>query len=41
MIMQLLAGAQLIEVDLSLKEDRALFTGAQKRAMPPFAVGSN
>lgn len=31
MIMQLLAGAQLIEVDFSLKEDRALFGGAQKR----------
>ncbi|OMH79463.1 Protein transport protein SEC61 subunit alpha [Zancudomyces culisetae] len=30
MIMQLLAGAQLIEVDYSLKEDRALFSGAQK-----------
>lgn len=32
MIMQLLAGANLIEVDFSLKEDRALFGGAQKRA---------
>jgi len=31
MIMQLLAGANLIEVDFSLKEDRALFSGAQKR----------
>jgi protein transport protein SEC61 subunit alpha len=31
MIMQLLAGAQLIEVDFSLKDDRALFGGAQKR----------
>lgn len=30
MIMQLLAGANLIEVDFSLKEDRALFSGAQK-----------
>ncbi|KAG7089694.1 translocon subunit [Marasmius oreades] len=30
MIMQLLAGANLIEVDFSLKEDRALFGGAQK-----------
>ena len=30
MIMQLLAGASLIEVDFSLKEDRALFGGAQK-----------
>ncbi len=30
MIMQLLAGAQIIEVDYSLKEDRALFSGAQK-----------
>ena len=32
MIIQLLAGANLIEVDFSLKEDRALFGGAQKRA---------
>lgn len=31
MIMQLLAGAQLVEVDFTLKEDRALFGGAQKR----------
>lgn len=30
MIMQLLAGANLVEVDFSLKEDRALFGGAQK-----------
>jgi protein transport protein SEC61 subunit alpha len=30
MIMQLLAGAQLVEVDFTLKEDRALFGGAQK-----------
>jgi len=30
MIMQLLAGANLIEVDFNLKEDRALFGGAQK-----------
>lgn len=34
MIMQLLAGAQLIEVDYSLKDDRALFGAAQKRALP-------
>lgn len=33
MIMQLLAGANLIEVDYSLKEDRALFSGAQKREL--------
>lgn len=32
MIMQLLAGANLIDVDFNLKEDRALFGGAQKRA---------
>ena len=31
MIMQLLAGANLIDVDFSLKEDRALFSGGQKR----------
>lgn len=33
MIMQLLAGANLVEVDFSLKEDRALFGGAQKREL--------
>jgi preprotein translocase subunit SecY len=32
MIMQLLAGANLIDVDFSLKDDRVLFSGAQKRA---------
>lgn len=32
MIMQLLAGANLVEVDFALKEDRALFSSAQKRA---------
>jgi protein transport protein SEC61 subunit alpha len=30
MVMQLLAGARIIEVDQSLKEDRLLFNGAQK-----------
>ncbi|KNC77732.1 protein transporter Sec61 subunit alpha isoform 2 [Sphaeroforma arctica JP610] len=30
LIMQLLAGAKLIDVDMNLKEDRALFNGAQK-----------
>jgi protein transport protein SEC61 subunit alpha len=30
MVMQLLAGSKLIDVDQSLKEDRALFQGAQK-----------
>merc|ERR1712066_1006048 len=30
MVMQLLAGSRIIDVDQSLKEDRALFTGAQK-----------
>lgn len=30
LIMQLLAGAKLIEVDQSMREDRALFNGAQK-----------
>merc|ERR1719446_943458 len=30
MVMQLLAGSKIIEVDQSLKEDRALFGGAQK-----------
>ncbi len=31
MIIQLLQGAGLLEVDFSLKEDRALFSAAQKR----------
>lgn len=31
MIIQLLQGAGFIEVDFTLKEDRALFAGAQKR----------
>ncbi|KAI8845925.1 translocon subunit [Chytriomyces hyalinus] len=39
MIMQLLAGAKLIEVDYSLKEDRALFSGAQKLFAMVIAVG--
>ncbi|RHZ60276.1 hypothetical protein Glove_355g90 [Diversispora epigaea] len=39
MIMQLLAGANLIEVDFSLKEDRALFSGAQKLFAMVFAFG--
>lgn len=30
MIMQLLAGVKIIEVDQSLKEDRILFSAAQK-----------
>ena len=29
----LLAGANLIEIDFHLKEDRALFSGAQKRSL--------
>lgn len=39
MIMQLLAGAQIIEVDQSLKEDRALFGGAQKLFALIIALG--
>ena len=35
MIMQLLAGANFIEVDYSIKEDRALFGGAQKCEFSP------
>ena len=38
MIMQLLAGANLIEVDYSLKEDRVLFSGAQKRIFQYFRI---
>ena len=30
LVMQLLAGSRIIEVNQSLKEDRALFQGAQK-----------
>lgn len=30
LVMQLLSGAKLIEVDQSVKEDRELFNGAQK-----------
>jgi len=33
MIMQLLAGSKLIDVDKKLKEDRDLFEGAQKRIL--------
>ncbi|KAJ3123567.1 translocon subunit [Nowakowskiella sp. JEL0407] len=39
MIMQLLAGANIIEVDYSLKEDRALFSGAQKLFAMLIAIG--
>ena len=34
MIMQLLAGAGIINVDQNVKEDRVLFNGAQKRKFP-------
>lgn len=30
LVMQLLAGSRIIEVDYNVKEDRALFSGAQK-----------
>jgi protein transport protein SEC61 subunit alpha len=39
MIMQLLAGANIIHVDYSLKEDRALFSGAQKLFAIIIALG--
>ncbi|KAF7308208.1 Protein transport protein Sec61 alpha [Mycena chlorophos] len=39
MIMQLLAGANLIDVDFGLKEDRALFGGAQKLFAIIIALG--
>ncbi|KAJ7719414.1 SecY subunit domain-containing protein [Mycena metata] len=39
MIMQLLAGANLIDVDFGLKEDRALFGGAQKLFALIIALG--
>ena len=35
MIIQLLASANLVQVDFSLKEDRALLGGAQKRTLAP------
>ena len=31
MVMQLLAGAKILEVNQNVKEDKALFAGAQKR----------
>ena len=36
LVMQLLAGAKIIEVDQGLKEDRALFNGAQKCKLQTF-----
>ncbi|KAG8694126.1 translocon subunit, partial [Ceratobasidium sp. 394] len=39
MIMQLLAGANLIEIDFNLKEDRALFGAAQKLFALIISVG--
>lgn len=41
MIMQLLAGANLVDVDFSLKDDRVLFSGAQKRACLPLSLHSS
>ncbi len=35
MVMQLLAGSKIIEVDQGLKDDRALFNGAQKCTYTP------
>ncbi|PPQ91141.1 hypothetical protein CVT25_012613 [Psilocybe cyanescens] len=39
MIMRLLAGANLIDVDFNLKQDRALFRGAQKMFALIIALG--
>jgi protein transport protein SEC61 subunit alpha len=39
MVMQLLAGSKLIDVDQSLKEDRVLFSGAQKLAGMLITIG--
>ena len=33
MVMQLLAGAKIIDVDQNVKEDRILYEGAQKRTI--------
>lgn len=41
LVMQLLAGSHIIEVDQSLKEDRALFNGAQKRKFDPYFFSAN
>ena len=41
MVMQLLAGTKLIDVDQSLKEDRALFSGAQKLLAIVIALGES
>lgn len=35
LILQLLAGVNIIEVDQSVKEDRILYAGAQKRMFEP------
>lgn len=40
LVMQLLAGAKLIEVDQSDKEQRALFNGVQKRTFLSSSMGS-
>lgn len=40
LVMQLLAGSKIIDVDQSVKEDRALFQGAQKCMLFPFALTS-
>jgi protein transport protein SEC61 subunit alpha len=40
MVMQLLAGAKIIEVNQNLKEDKALFAGAQKLFGILITVGS-
>lgn len=40
MVMQLLAGSRIIQVDQSLKEDRALFQGAQKRKISSSSIAS-
>ena len=46
MVMQLLAGAKIIDINQNSKDDKALFNGAQKRmnlsnALLTFSVGTD
>jgi len=38
MVMQLLAGTRIIDVNYSIKEDKILFKGVQKRKPPPAKI---
>lgn len=41
MVMQLLAGTRIIDVNYSIKEDKMLFKGVQKRKIVTIAYQSN